>query len=63
MINADGSVDIAFGPEQRAMGRTGLPRFPDAAGFDLRFKPHEAYFDKTWSSGHRAVGEASSLRC
>ena len=49
-INADGSVDIAFGPEQPAEPSNWIPTVPGRGWFPIfRFySPTEAFFDKTW---------------
>ena len=49
-INADGSVDIAFGPEQPADAQNWIATVPGRGWFPIfRFySPTEAYFDKTW---------------
>ena len=49
-INADGSVDIAFGPEQPAAAPNWIATVPGRGWFPIfRFySPTEAYFDKTW---------------
>ena len=54
-INADGSVDIAFGPEQPADTQNWIATVPGRGWFPIfRFySPTEAYFDKTWKlAGH-----------
>ena len=49
--NADGSVDVYFGPRlRRARSRTGCRRSP-AANFEVMFRvyaPTKVFFDKTW---------------
>ena len=49
-INADGSVDIHFGPEQPAETHDWIATVPGRGWFPIfRFySPTEAYFDKTW---------------
>ena len=49
-INADGSVDIAFGPEQPADTHNWIATVPGRGWFPIfRFySPTESYFDKTW---------------
>ena len=49
-INADGSVDIAFGPHQPAGAQNWIATVPGRGWFPIfRFySPTEAYFDKTW---------------
>ena len=49
-INADGSVDIHFGPEQPAETHNWIATVPERGWFPIfRFySPTEAYFDKTW---------------
>ena len=49
-INADGSVDIDFGPEQPADTHNWIATVPGRGWFPIfRFySPTEAYFDKTW---------------
>ena len=50
MINVDGSVDIAFGPEQPGDGQNWIATVSGRGWFPIfRFhSPTEAYFDKTW---------------
>jgi hypothetical protein len=49
-INADGSVNIAFGPEQPPDADNWIQTVPGKGWFPIfRFySPTEAYFDKTW---------------
>ncbi len=49
-INADGSVDIAFGPHQPTDAQNWIATVPGRGWFPIfRFySPTEAYFDKTW---------------
>jgi hypothetical protein len=50
LINADGSIDIAFGPEEPKEKGNWIQTVPGKGWFPIfRFySPTEAYFDKTW---------------
>ena len=50
-INADGSVDIVFGPTEPQGGGNWIRTVPDKGWFPIfRFySPTEAFFDKTWA--------------
>jgi len=65
-VNADGSIDIVFGPDQPAQGTNWIKTVPGKGWFPIfRFYgPQEAFFDKTWklsdvepvtTSGSRAL--------
>ena len=49
-INADGSIDIVFGPEKPKDAGNWIETVPGKGWFPIfRFySPTEAYFDKTW---------------
>jgi hypothetical protein len=50
IVNADGSIDILFGPEKPAGEANWIRTVPGKGWFPIfRFySPTEAYFDKTW---------------
>ena len=50
VVNADGSIDIAFGPEEPKEKGNWIRTVPCKGWFPIfRFYgPAEAYFDKTW---------------
>jgi hypothetical protein len=50
-VNADGSIDIVFGPEEPQGGGNWIKTVPGKGWFPIfRFySPTEAYFNKTWA--------------
>lgn len=49
-VNADGSIDIHFGPESPGAGRNWIRTLPDQGFFVILrlYGPTRAFFDKTW---------------
>jgi hypothetical protein len=49
-VNADGTIDIFFGPNEPTSGGNWIKTVPDKGWFPIfRFySPTEAYFDKSW---------------
>jgi hypothetical protein len=53
-VNADGSVDIHFGPNPPSAGETGWIKTSPGDGFFIYFRfygPLEPYYDKSWRPG------------
>jgi hypothetical protein len=50
VVNADGSVDITFGPTKPEGGGNWIETVPGKGFFPMMrfYSPTEAYFDKTW---------------
>ncbi|WP_082920308.1 DUF1214 domain-containing protein [Pseudomonas koreensis] len=51
--NADGSIDVHFGPDSPGAGKNWIKTFPDKGFFVILrlYGPSKAFFDKTWKSG------------
>ena len=63
-INADGSVDMTFGPQQPDDTQNWIATVPGRGWFPIfRFySPTEAYFDKTWKLEHAPQWSAGGRR-